>query len=250
MFRPLCLSVALVAALGLTAVREAYSQVAPPGSAAEPTDGSEPVRRNSYEPTTAVAAMNKIVQPVPLKADERDTAVEGIDRHITEEVAGLKAKLKTILPDELTVLSKTVGWKAEKQNALLVAFRSGDPAAVYEAWTQGNPQDTAGAELVSRQVDVKRACSRLEQDVQHHQAIGQDLSDLEASLTKIAASTPSIADLNTAVASLKTWADVRKLVESAVPENGATARLPNGRVTLIFAPIWKLARPSCWATAR
>jgi len=77
-----------------------------------------------------------------------------------------------------------VGWNAEKQNALLVALRAGDPAAVYEAWTQGSPQDTAGAELAARQVDVRRACARVEQDVQHNQTISQDLADLEASLQK------------------------------------------------------------------
>lgn len=236
MLRLSYLSLALVTALGLTNVRDAYSQIAPPGSALEPTDGNGPVRRNSYEPTKAVAAINKIMQPVPLSASERDTALEGIDRHVADEVASLKAKLKTILPDELSVLSKTVGWNAEKQNNLLVALRAGDPAAVYEAWTQGSPQDTAGAELAARQVDVRRACARLEQDIQHHQAINQDLADLETSLTKIAASTPSIADLATAVSSLKTWSDVRKLVESAVPENGPTARLPSGRVQLIFDP--------------
>ncbi len=231
------LPLTLMMVLGLTSCEEAYSQqTAPPGSTTEPVDGKEPIRRNSYEPTKAVAAANKIMQPVPVSASERDTALEGIDRHVADEITALKGKLKTILPDELSVLSKTVGWTAEKQNALLVSLRSGDPAAVYEAWTQGSPQDTAGAELVARQVEVRRSCTRLEQDVQHHQSIGQDLADLESSLSKIAGSSPSIADLSTTVIRLKTWADVRKLVESAVPQNGPVVRLPNGRVTLIMDP--------------
>jgi len=61
MLRQLCLFLTLVTAVELSAVRNAYSQIAPPGSALEPVSGNEPLRRNSYEATKAVTAINKII---------------------------------------------------------------------------------------------------------------------------------------------------------------------------------------------
>ena len=194
------------------------------------------MRTNSFEPGQPVAAVNKIVTPIPLSAGERDTALDGIDRHVAEQVVQLKEAIKNALPDELAILAKTNGWQPEKQNALLVALRAGDPAAVYEAWTQGNPQDTAGAEIVARQTDVRRIMGQLEQDVKNKAAINQDLADLDAALVKIATSTPASTNVQPLVTTLKTWADVRKLVQTAVPENGPTAKLPTGKVSLISDP--------------
>ena len=194
------------------------------------------VRANSVEPGQPVAGVNKIVTPIPLSANERDIALEGIDRHIAEQVAQIKEKLKNVLPDELAMLAKTTGWQPEKQNALLVALRAGDPAAVYEAWSQGNPQDTAGAEIGARQTDVRRVFGRLEMDVKNKAAISQDLGDFNAALAKITTSTPASTDVQPMATMLKTWADVRKLVEAAVPENGPTVKLPTGKVSLIYDP--------------
>jgi hypothetical protein len=214
----------------------AFGQAAANQAQPEPTLSNQQVRSNSIQAGQPVAAVNKIVTPVPLSAGERDTALDGIDRHIGEQVVQLKEKLKNVLPDELAILTKTTGWQPEKQNALLVALRSADPAAVYEAWTQGNPQDSAGAEITARQTDVKRVFAHLEQDVKNKTAINQDVAELDAALSKIASSTPTSVEAQPMVSMLKTWADVRKLVEAAVPENGPTAKLPTGKVSLVYDP--------------
>ncbi len=112
------------------------------------------LKRNEFQAGKAVAEANKIVQPLPLTAEERDTAIASIDRHLTEDTEALKAKLKNVLPDELAVLAKTTNWTADQQNALVVALRASDPAAAFAAWTQGSPRDTAGAEIVARQTEA------------------------------------------------------------------------------------------------
>jgi hypothetical protein len=77
---------------------------------------------------------------------------------------------------------------------------------------------------------------KVEQDVQNKAAVNKDLADLDDALGKIVASTPAASDLETMVKTLKTWADVRVLVETAVPEKGPTAKLPTGKVPLIYDP--------------
>ena len=100
--------------------------------------------------------------PIPLSATEQEKALAAIDRHTTDEITQLKDRLKAVLPDELSILKLTNGWRAEDQNALVAALRNGDPTAIYEAWTQGNPRDTAGAEAAARQGEVKRDVARLQ----------------------------------------------------------------------------------------
>ncbi len=151
-------------------------------------------------------------------------------------MAQLKNKIKDVLPDELTVLAKTTGWSQENQNALVGALRSGDPTAVYEAWTKGSPQDTAGAEMVARQVEVKRVLARLDQDVQNKVAAGQDVADLDKSLSKLALASPVASDISKTIDTLKTWVEVRRLVAAAIPDSGAIAKLPTGKVALIRDP--------------
>jgi hypothetical protein len=215
----------------------AHGQVGAPGrNGAQPSSGNEGLRQNSFQPTKAVAMPNKIIQPIPLSASARDMALEGIDRHVAEEVTALKEQVKHTLPDELAILAKTTGWTPENQNALLVALRSGDPAAVYEAWARGNPQDTAGAEIAARQVDVKRCVAKLEKDIQNKAAITQALSELDDAVAKVTVSTPAMNDVAGRVKALKTWGDLRKLVENAIPENGPVAKLPSGKVQLVFNP--------------
>jgi hypothetical protein len=212
------------------------AQNAPPRISPEPTLGDEGLARNTVQSGEAAAVPNKIVTPLPLSATERDLALGSIDRHLADEVARLKDKIKNILPDELAILTKTSGWTPEKQNALLVALRAGDPAAVFEAWNQGNPQDTAGAEIVARQTDVKRIMGLLDQSVQNKASIAQNLSDLEAALNKVATSTPAANEALTQVATIKTWAEVRRIVENATVATGAVVKLPPGNVTLIYDP--------------
>ncbi|HWB01200.1 MAG TPA: hypothetical protein VG713_22075 [Pirellulales bacterium] len=214
---------------------EAFGQNAP-GGPAEPSAGNQPLRRNSFQPGKTVAEPNKVIKPIPLTAKERDTALAGIDRHIVESITQLKDKVNKTLPDELGILSKTTGWSPEKQNALLVALRNSDPAAVFEAWVQGNPQDTAGAEIVARQTEVKRDIMRLEQDMQNRGALTQDIDALGSAIAKITGSTPAINEAAPLFNLLKTWAEVRVFVQNATLEPGPTAKLPTGKVALITNP--------------
>jgi hypothetical protein len=181
---------------------------------------------------------NKILCPVPLTADSQRTALSNIDRHISDQVTELCEKLKTILPDEVAILTKTTGWKTESQQALIGALRAGDPTAVYETWVKGNPQDTAGAELAAHEADVKRLMTRLTQDAEKNKAaMKQNVADLDMALGKIAGSTPAVADVAGPVKALKTWVEARKMIESAAPGKGSIAKLPTGSdVTMVFDP--------------
>jgi len=142
-----------------------------------------------------------------------------------------------VLPDELAMLAKTAGWKVEHQQALTVALRAVDPAAVYQAWTQGNAQDTAGAELAARQTDVRKTMAKLSQDVEKDfAAVGADIAELDTAVTKIATATPGAADLSTPISQLKTWIEAHKFVEDATPTKGSVVKLPTGEVKLIYDP--------------
>ena len=178
-------------------------------------------------------AQNKILRPVPLSAEEQEKALAAIDRHSVDEIAQLKERLKDVLPDELSILALTNGWRVEDQNALVAALRNGDPTAIYEAWTQGKPTDTAGAEAVARQAEVKRDVARLQHDIHNTAAATDDLSNLEASLGKLSTSKPAAAEIAKSLEPLKTWLQVRRYVETAVTESGAIASLPSGKVAII-----------------
>ncbi len=97
-------------------------------------------------------------------------------------------------------------------------------------------RDTAGAEFIARQVEVKRVLARLEQDVQNKLSTTQDLTDLENSMSKLALANPVVADMGKSVDLLKTWTEVRKLIAAATPDAGAIAKLPTGKVALIRDP--------------
>lgn len=234
--RAAIMAIAAVFAIGTAGT--VYAQVPKtnvnPNAQPGPTGTAHGLQRNVVEAGKSVTDPNQIVQPIPLNAVERETALAGIDAHVAEEAVEIKAKLKNILPDELAVLAKTVGWTPEKQSAFVVAFRAGDPAAIYTAWTQGNPQDTAGAEIAARQGAVRKAFSHLEESIRAKSSITQDLADLETSLGKIATSTPGAPEVVATLTTLKTWAEVRKLVDAVVPDNGRTVKLPVGKVPLIY----------------
>jgi hypothetical protein len=222
----------------LTLVPSVFGQLAVPARVGpEPTRGNNALRRNSFEPNKPVAMTNKIVKPIPLAATDKENALASIDKHLADAVAGLQSKLKGLLPDELSMLAKTAGWKADHQQALVVALRASDASAVYEAWTQGNPQDTAGAEIAARQTDAKRLITRLAQDVEKNPAgIGQDVTDLDAAVTKITSATPGVADVAPAMSNLKTLAQARKLVDGATPAKGSVVKLPTGKIDLVYDP--------------
>ncbi len=211
---------------------------APPRFGWEPSLGNAALRPNSFEPNKPVAMTNKVIKPMPLSADSQRSALTNIDRHISGLISDLCEKLKTILPDELAILTKTTGWKTDDQQAQLGALRAGDPTAVYETWVAGNPQDTAGAELAARQTDAQRLMTRLTQDADKNKAaVKQNVAEFEVALGKIAGSTPAVADLTAPVKTLKTWVEARKVIETATPGKGSIAKLPIGTdVTMIFDP--------------
>jgi hypothetical protein len=201
------------------------------------SDAPDALRANSFAATKAVAAANHIVLPMPISATEKENALDGIDKHIGEELGRLHEKLNGTLPDELSILAKTGGWGPEDQQRLLTALRANDPPAVFSAWTAAAPQDTAIAELVARQTDARRMIGRLEQDAEKKQsALRQDLTDLDTALGKISAGVPGVAELAPLVGSLKNWIQARELVEAAVPGKGTTAELPKGKINLIYDP--------------
>lgn len=230
---------ALVVLVGtIASANMLFAQIAaPPRDGIQPSQGNSALRPNAFEPNKPVAMPNNIIKPIPLTVDVQRNALANIDRHVADQVGELSDKLKAILPDELSILAKTDGWKTEDQQGLVVALRSVDPTAVYEAWSKGNPQDTAGAEIAARQTDVKRIMTRLVQDVEKNKAaVRQNVGDLDTALGKIAGSTAAVSDLSAPMKMLKTWVEARHLVQTAESQKGSVARLPTGDVTLVFDP--------------
>lgn len=215
----------------------AWGQVPVPPRPAQPQTQTT-LKPNNFEANQPVAEVNKIITPVPLSADSQRSALANIDKHVASQVEDLGEKLKTILPDELSILTKTTGWKTEDQQALVGALRANDRTAVYEAWVKGNPQDTAGAELAARQTDVKSLLSRLSQDAEKNKAaMKQNVAEFDAALSKIAGATPAVSDLAVPMKTLKTWVEARKLIDTATPGKGPIAKLPiGGDVTMIMDP--------------
>lgn len=219
--------------------QNAWSQTAaPPRVGIETSFGNSGLRTNVSATSKPIAMTNKIIKPVSLSADSQRNALKNLDRNIAGQIEALAEKLKSVLPDELSILTKTNGWKTEDQQALVSALRAGDRTAVYEAWVKGNPQDTAGAELAARQTDVSRLMTRMSQDAEKNKtALKQDVAEFDSGLGKIAASTPAVSDLAGQVKTLKTWVEARKLIETATPGKGSIARLPSGsEVTMVFDP--------------
>jgi hypothetical protein len=231
--RSLFLSVLL---LNIATFASAQVAAVPGAGGRVPSAADGGLRRNSIQAVASVAVQNAIIMPVPLSAKEKESALAAIDKHLIDEVAQLQQKLTGALPDELAVLAKTAGWKTDHQQKLLVAVRTNDPAAVFEAWSAGNPQDAAGAEIASRQTDAKRLLVTLLQDAEKKPtALRQHVSDLDAALGKLA-STPALSDASAQLATLKNWVEARRLVDAAVIGKGSTAALPKGKITLIYEP--------------
>ena len=231
----LCAASSIAAALS---VQLASAQIAaPPAVGPQPSLGNQALRSNSIEPGKAVAIVNKIATPLPLSAVEKDSALTSINKKIGDAVTDLNMKFKGVLPDELAVLTKTSGWKPEEQQGLLTALRAADPAAVYEAWTKAAPTDMATAEIVARQTEVKKSMMKLVSDAEKNLAgVRQDVIDLDTAVGKISATTPGINDLVPSINQLKTLVEARQFVETAAIGAGNVAKLPTGKVALIYDP--------------
>jgi hypothetical protein len=231
-------SLAVVCLVGVSAGNVWGQIAAPPRVGSQQSQGNADLRPNSFEPNKPVAMPNKIITPLPLFADSQRSALASIDRKVAVQVGDLSEKVKSILPDEIAILAKTNGWKTEEQQALVGAWRAGDPTTVYEAWVKGNPQDTAGAELAARQAEAKKLMTRLTQDAEKNQtAMPQDVAEFDKALGKIAGSTPAVADLAASIKTLKTWIQARELINATTPSKGSIAKLPSGSdVTIISDP--------------
>lgn len=192
--------------------------------------------RNRLPARITDGARNEVIHPVPLTAQRLDTSIEGVRREIRDQVADFKSDVKQVFPDEIDALSGTAKWRPEDRNALIKAIKSIDPAAVYEAWLEANPADTAGAEQVARQTAVKRAFLALEQSAEDGKANTEEVDDLSDALDKLAPSSPQAAELTRSLDAIGTWVQIQKMLESAEPNPNAIAELPTGKLTLIHNP--------------
>ena len=144
----LCLVGAASACVLFSASSTAFSQIARRPSPRGPDI------RNSLPAKMTQGTQNEVIHPIPLTTHRLETSLDGVRRQIRDQIAEFKAKVKQVFPDEIDALSGTGKWRPEDRNALIKAIKSIDPAAVYEAWLQANPADTAGAEQVARQSAV------------------------------------------------------------------------------------------------
>jgi hypothetical protein len=225
-------------ACGTFSAQIASAQIAvPPRVGNQPSLGNQGLRQNVIQSTKAVAMTNHITIPKPLLAQERDNALAEIDRHVREEFKALDQKLMKLLPDELAILAKTAGWATENQQKLVAALRANDPAAVFEAWSRGSPQDGTGAEIAARQTDVRKILAQLRLEVEKNPAAaGATFDMLDEALVKITAATPGVLELNGSVDTFQTWAQARHLIDTAVVGKGSSATLPTGRISLVYDP--------------
>ncbi len=226
----LCLVGAASACVLFSASSTAFSQIARRPSPRGPDI------RNSLPAKMTQGTQNEVIHPIPLTTHRLETSLDGVRRQIRDQIAEFKAKVKQVFPDEIDALSGTGKWRPEDRNALIKAIKSIDPAAVYEAWLQANPADTAGAEQVARQTAVKRAFLALEQSAEDGKATKEEVDDLDEALDKLAPSNPQAAELTKSLAAVSTWVEIQRMLESAKPDSSAIAELPTGKVTLIHNP--------------
>ncbi|HVX64476.1 MAG TPA: hypothetical protein VHC19_27885 [Pirellulales bacterium] len=192
--------------------------------------------RNELPAKITEGVQNEVIQPIPLTSQRLQTSLEGVHRQIRDQVTEFKSKVKQVFPDEIDALSGTGKWRPEDRNALLKAIQSVDPAAVYEAWLEANPADTAGAEQVARQTAVKRTFLALEQSAEDGKASTEEVNDLADALDKLAPSNPQAAQITQSLDPLRTWVEIQKMLDSANPDAAGIDELPTGRVTLIHNP--------------
>ena len=131
MLRPVP-SIAVLLAIAVS-VGDAWGQVAaPPRFGSQQSLGNSALRPNRSEPNKPVAMTNNVIKPVPLSAESQSSALGNIDRHISSQISDLSEKLKTILPDEIAILTTRVaGNEIAAGEALRQWFRFwGFPAAL------------------------------------------------------------------------------------------------------------------------
>jgi len=195
-----------------------------------------PEVKNSLPAKTSQTAKNDVIQPIPLTARRLESAREGVDAQIRDQVEELKTKIRALFPDQLDAISETGGWSAEHRNALTKAVKAVDPVAVYAAWLEAEPNNTAGAERISRQTAVERAFNSVEQHAQKDEVEPDQIAELTDELGKLAKIQPMEGDLTSNLDALRTWAEIRQILQGIEPEPVAVSALPTGKVRLIYNP--------------
>lgn len=192
--------------------------------------------RNEMPARNTQTVINEVIRPIPLTENRLDAAISGVTRQIRDLVDDLRPHMRRVFPDKLDALSGTSSWEPAERTALNKALRSGDPATIYEAWLQAEPNDTAGAEQIAREAEVQRAFNKLEQGAEEGQLALDEVDDVLAALDKLAAIVPSASDLTSDVDTLATWVEIQEILMAAEPDVGAPRQLPTGRVKLIHNP--------------
>jgi hypothetical protein len=192
--------------------------------------------RNSMPVRNREVGINELITPIPLTETRLEAARDGVDRQIRELVEDLRPQMRHLFPDKLDALSGTSGWQPEARTALVKALRSGDPAQIYEAWLEAEPNNTSGAERIAREAELQRVFKRLEQSAEEGEATSAQLEELRDALDKLAVSDDEASQLVGAIDDLDHWVRIQELLDDAEPDTGAAKALPKGRAKLVMNP--------------
>lgn len=193
-------------------------------------------RGNELPARNTQTVINEVIRPIPLTENRLSAAVSGVARQIRDLVDEVRPAMRRVFPDKLEALSGTSSWEPKDRTALTKALRTGDPAAIYEAWLQAEPNDTSGAEQIAREAEVQRAFNKLEQGAEEGQLSLDEVDDVRGALDKLAAIVPAASDLTDDIDDLATWVEIQEILTEAEPDVGASRQLPTGRVKLIHNP--------------
>lgn len=183
------------------------------------------------------AVINLVITPIPLTATRLEAAKEGVDRQIRDLVEDLRPVARQFFPDKIDALSGTSGWQPADRTALVKALRNGDPEMIYEVWLQAEPNNTTGAERISREAEFQRAFKRLEQNAEEGTTTIVVLEDVRDAVDKLAFEEDKAGELTGALDEIATWIQIQQILDDAETDTGAANLLPKGRVKLIKNPI-------------
>jgi hypothetical protein len=193
-------------------------------------------RSNEMPARHAATVINEVIRPIPLTESRLEAAKVSVDREIRDQVEDFRADVRHFFPDKLEALSGTASWTAEDRAALSKALKSGDSEAIYAAWLEAEPDNTAGAERVAREAEVQRAFNRLAQEAEEGAVSLDHIDDLRAALDKLSDVVPDAADLIQDFDQLATWVQIQSILDEAEPDRGAARHLPTGRTKIIHNP--------------
>jgi hypothetical protein len=194
------------------------------------------LERNQMPVRNTDAVINQVVTPIPLTANRLEAAKGDVDRQIRDLVEDLRPVMRQFFPDKIDALSGTSGWDPAARAALVKALRSGDPELIYEVWLQAEPNNTSGAERISREAELQRVFKRLEQNAEEGTTTIAQLDDVRDAVDKLAFADDKAGELTGALDEIATWVQIQQILDQAEPDTGAANILPKGRVKLIKNP--------------